>query len=187
MHLSICFIWSSMECSVPFQALSDVHQGMCTVRMLKVGSYREATFFFPPQKALCLPFLLTALLPGTAQHSSNLSCLHHLFEVYFWDAWVLDMKDERLAADFASRWHSVFQISRLASFVTKLYRKMHFCVTANVQTLSPNSLLCATAWAFLFFFSLTFQLCSLPPLCCCLCLLLAPQKHAAHSRAPCPA
>lgn len=62
------------------------------------------------------------------------------------------MKNERLAADFASRGHSVFQISRLASFVTKLYRKMHFCVTANVQTLSPNSLLCATAWAFLFFF-----------------------------------
>lgn len=118
----------------------------------KLAPTGKQLFFFPPKKALCLPFLLTALLPGTAQHSSNLSCLHHLFEVYFWDAWVLDMKDERLAADFASRGHSVFQISRLASFVTKLYRKMHFCVTANVQTLSPNSLLCATAWAFLFFF-----------------------------------
>lgn len=60
------------------------------------------------------------------------------------------------------------------------------------QTFSPAWLPCTTAWAILsgiilFSFLLTFPLCSLPALCCCSCLLLAWHKHAALSRAPCPA
>lgn len=91
-YLSICIIWSSMDYSMRFQALSDVYQGMYTDRMLKVGSYRETTFFSPPKKHCVFAFFtncfaswdcsaqLKSQLPSSFVWNPLLRCLNFRHE-----------------------------------------------------------------------------------------------------------
>ena len=130
--------------------------GTYMVRTLEVGSYRDVTWFFL-KNAVHLPFLLTALQPGTAELRRHCSCLTQLLEIHFWDAWILDTRDGKLTPDLSTE-HWRADLRRRCHAPNEWayhfgHRTMQkgalVCNCEGSNTLSPTWLACATAWAFL--------------------------------------